>query len=205
MLTNTVTSVTSVVRALIKDLEKTDGRQAFEYIGDSVFSVDEAFVNSSSIRVYRNHVELDEDDWSFNADKNQVTIDLQGSGEPLLSGDIIIITYSYYKKWSDIEIYQYINSALSYFVQYRYKKTFQINEEDEIIAINDFNPTTNELMFIALIASILIDPQNTTVSTPEFNLGRNRTDSDQAQISKAFMVFQHWTGDISFNKLDLDC
>lgn len=203
-LTNTISSLIQTIRGLIHDLQKTNGRDSFEYIGDDVFTISESFISSSSINVYVNGTIIDEDDWSFDSDKNQITIDFVDSSSSLSEGDIIIITYNYYRKWSDTEIEKYIGSALSYFIQYRYKKVFEIDDTD-IIAINDENPETKELYFICLITALLIDPQNIEIDTPEFKLGRNREKSDQEQIRDAFRQFQSFTGEFTFNPTDYDC
>lgn len=74
-----------------------------------------------------------------------------------------------------------------------------MTEEETVVAVNDLDPDEKELYFIAIIASILIDPQNIKMSSPEFNLSSNRQDSDQDQITKAFAQFKRMVGNISFD------
>ena len=126
MITNALTDVTRLVRYLIKDNLKTDGRNIFEYKTDSSFALSETFVDSTTINVYQNDTLLDEADWSFDPDTNQVIVDFQTSGDALVINDVIIITYSYYQRYSDAEIEGYIESAFSYFVQHKYKKIFVV-------------------------------------------------------------------------------
>lgn len=203
-ITNTVQSVTTLVRGLIKDQQKTDGKNIFEYESDNKFTLSKSFVDADSIRVIVNGTEIDEDDWSFDTDTNRVVIEFQSSGDELTEDDIIIILFSYYQKYSDNEIRGYINSSLSYFVQHKYKKSFEIDEDDNILATDDLQPTIDELYFIAIIASIVIDPQNVEINTPEFKLTANRSESDQDQINKAFLQYKRLVGRVYFEEI-LDC
>lgn len=202
-MTNTISDVIVIIRGIIKDLQKNDGRISFEYIGDSTFNIPHSFINSTSLKVYQNGTEISETDFIYNSDTNQVTIDFQNSGDVLTNGDIIIITYSYYQKYSDEELEGYIKSSLAYFTQFNYKKIFEV-ENDEIVANNDLKPTIQEVYFISLVASILIDPQNIEINTPEFKLTSNRSKSDQDQIKDAFEFFSRNLGEISFEKIDVN-
>lgn len=203
-LENTITSLIPIIRALIHDQQKTDGRNVFEYDSDNKFTLSKSFIDEDSLQVFQNGEELTSSDFIYNSDTNQVEIDIVGSGTGLTADDVIMILFSYYQKYSDTEIQGYINSALSYFVQHRYFKVFEINEDDEIISLNDLEPTTNELYFICIIAAILIDPQNVNIDLPEFKLSANRSDSDEQQIARAFMKFQRFNGEISFNIIEDD-
>ena len=189
-LTNSVADITTLIRGYIKDQARTDGRDAFEYESDNKFTLSERFPNATSIRVLKNGVEMDDADWSFNSDTNQVEVDPVTSGVTLVSDDIILILYSFYKKFSDAEIEGYLSSALGYFAVHRYKKIFEI-DDDVVVAENDLDPEVKEIYFIALIASILIDPQNIKMSIPELSLSSNRTISDQEQIKNDFTYFKN--------------
>jgi hypothetical protein len=198
-LTNSVSNIIPVIRYFVKDQLTSDGDELFEYVGDSEFPLSESFAVATSIQVYKNGTLVDTQDWSYNADTNIVTVSFITSGQSFVDDDLIRITYNYYKKYSDTEIQGYLESSLAYFPQYKYKKVFYINSQDEVVAENDLDPTLSELYFICIIASILIDPQNIIVNTPEFKLTANRSASDQEQISEAFCQFQRFTGTVSFN------
>lgn len=198
-LTNSVADITTLIRGFIKDQARTDGRDSFEYESDDKFTLSERFVDADSIRVLKNGTELDEDDWSFNADTNQVEIDPVTSGVSLVANDVILILYSYYKKYSDLEIKGYLSSALGYFSLHRYKKIFDLTDDDTVVSINDLDPDEKELYFIAIIASILIDPQNIRMRTSEFELSANRSTSDQDQIKTAFTHFKRMVGTVTFD------
>ena len=191
---NTVASITTMIRGLIKDQIVSDGQNIFEYNTDNIFKISEPFIQSSSIIVYKNGTDITSSNWSYNADTNEVTISFSVSGEALIQGDIILITYNYYKKYSDAEIEQFLESSLAYFVQHKYCKIFELDDDDIIVAENSLNPTTEELYFIALIASILIDPQNIGLSTSDFKYNANRNLSDQEQIAQAFTQFKRFVG-----------
>lgn len=195
-ITNSITSVTTIIRGLIQDSLRTDGRIAFTYKTDNVFTLPDPYLSSSTIVVFLNGVEIDiDDDYTYNADNNQITITAD-----LTANDSVVITYSYYKKYSDNEISGYLASSFVYFVQYKYKKIFLFNDDDEIVAENNYDPTTDELYFIAIIASILIDPQNIKISIPDLAIDAKRDKSDQEQIKDAFNNFQSYLGSIDFEK-----
>lgn len=190
---NTVTSVTNIIRGLIDDKLRIDGRDSDIYSGDNVFTLTEDFPSSSTIKVFKNGTELSSNDFSFDADTNQVTITAS-----LTNNDTVVITYHYYKKYSEAEIQGYLESSLVYFSQYQYKKTFEINDTNQIVAINNYDPTIDELYFIATIASIVIDPQNIRITIPDLGISPKRNLSDQDQIKISFRNFQNFIGSIDF-------
>jgi hypothetical protein len=193
---NTITSVTSIIRGLIQDPLRTDGRIAYTYKTSNVFTLPDPYLSSATIVVFHNGAELVlNTDYTYNSDNNQITITAS-----LTANDSIVVTYSYYKKYSDNEIEGYLASSFVYFVQYKYKKTFLLNDDDEIVAENDYDPSTDELYFIAIIASILIDPQNIKISIPDLAIDAKRDKSDQEQIKDAFNNFQSYLGSIDFTK-----
>jgi len=194
MITNTVTSVINIIRGLIDDKIRTDGRDSYIYYGDSVFTLTEDFISSSTIAVFKNGTQLSAGSYSYNADNNQVTI------SSLTTNDTILIKYSYYKKYSDVELQGYLESSLVYFPMYQYKKTFLINSSDKIVAENQYDPTTEELYFIAIIAHIVVDPQNIRISIPDLNISPKRDKSDQEQIKEAFRNFKNFLGTFDFEQ-----
>jgi len=186
MITNSITSLSSIIRGLIQDPLRTDGRQVFTYKTDNKFKLSKDYVSSSTITVTINGISTS--NFVYDSDTGYVTV------TGLTLNDIVIISYSYYKEYSDNEISGYITSSLSYFPMYQYIKTFYINEDDEVVAINNYEPTTNELYFIAIIASILINPQNIHIKIPDLDISAKRDKSDQEQIEDAFLKFQSFSG-----------
>jgi hypothetical protein len=196
-ISNTISDLIPVIRSLVKDQARNDGRDAFEYDNSAYFTLSESFPDATSIQVFINGTLLSSAFWTYSSTTNRVNITTS-----LTVNDIILITYSYYKKYSDEEITNYVASALTYFAQYRYHKVFEIEDDDKIVAQNNVNPSTDELYFIALIASILIDPQNIEVDTQDFKLTANRNVSDQEQINLAFVQFTRMVGVVSFERDD---
>ena len=191
MVTNTVASVTIIIRALIDDQNRLDGRDSFPpFSGDNVYTLTEDFVSESTIKVFVNTVEITT--FTYSSDNNQITI---SSG--VSTDDNVLITYNYFKKYSDTEIQGFLTSSLVYFPQYKYPKTFEIND-DKIVARNCVDPTVEELYFIATIASILIDPQNIRINIPDLSLSAKRDKSDQEQIKESFRNFQNFIGTVDF-------
>lgn len=200
----TTSDVIRLIRGIIKDTLRTDGQKAYEYESDNKFTLPEPFVSSTSINVYQNGTLLSTDDWSYSSSTNQVTIVFVTSGKALVNGDTILITFSYYGKYSENEIENYLEASLVYFVQYRYSKIFQFDSNDEIITYNGINPTVSELQFISIIAAITIDPDNITIKTKEFTINGTTEKSKDDLIKEAFKNFQKNFGIINFVEYDLD-
>lgn len=194
----TTANIITNIRGLIKDTLKSDGRDIFEYDADNKFKLGREFVSSSTINVYQNGNLLATQDWSYDSDTNYVTISFVTSGESLTKGDIILITYSYYSKYSDTEITGYIKSNLLRFVEYRYKKTFYMNSSDEIVTYNGNNPTLQEANIIGLITAIDIDPQNVTIRLPDFTISAEQNLSKEEQIRNVMTRFMRSFGTVDF-------
>lgn len=194
----TTASVITNIRGLIKDTLKTDGRNSFEYDADNKFKLSSEFISSSTINVYQNGTLLDTQDWSYDSDTNYVTISFVTSGLSLTKGDVILITFSYYAKYSDSEIILYIKSNLLRFVEYRYKKTFYMNDDDEIVTSNGINPTLEEGNIIGLITAVDIDPQNVSIRIPELTISAEQNLSKEEQIKNIMTRFMRSFGTIDF-------
>lgn len=185
------TSVISLVRGLIDDKLKINGRNIFEYTGDLNFVLSESFVSSSSIQVFKNGI-LQTSGYTYNSATNEVIF------TSLTLGNIIEIRYSYYAKYSDSEILDAIASALCYFVQYRYNKVFEINNSDDIVAVSGTNPDKRDLQFIAIITAIVLEPNNIKIQTKEFTIIGTETKSKSEQLQEAFSKFTRSLGIIEF-------
>jgi hypothetical protein len=198
-MTVTTSSIITLIRGLIKDLLNTTGRNTFEYDGDASFKLSTYNVSSSTINVYQNGTLLSTDDWSYNSNTNKVTITPVTSGVSLTSGDSIIITFSFYEKYSDTELVGYIKSNLVQFTKHRYKKSFYMDTDNEIYTLNGENPTNDEGNMIALITAIDIDPQNIKVQiVGDFNLSSAETMSKTEQINEVFSQFTKCYGLLEF-------
>jgi len=194
----TTASIITLIRGLIKDILKTDGRNFFEYETDSSFKLDNERVSSSTVIVYQNGTVLPSTEWSFNANTNKVTLSMAGSGYSLTDGDAIIVAFSYYEKYSDSEIQSYIQSNLIRFTQRKYKKRFYLNDSSEIVADNGINPTRAEGDIIAQITAIDIDPQNININTRDFNISATENKSKSELINDVFASFMKSYGIVEF-------
>jgi len=198
----TTSSIITLIRGLIKDLSSSDGRNTFEYVSDSSFKLSENRISASTIIVYQNGTVLPSTEWSYNADTNKVTCSMAGSGYSLTSGDAIMITYSFYEKYSDTEITSYITSNLTRFTQKRYSKRFYMNSSDVIVSDNGVNPTRSEGDLIALITAVDIEPQNIDIRTRDFTISATENKSKSELINDIFIQFAR--GYISLDFLEIE-
>lgn len=198
----TTANIITQIRGLIKDLLNPNGRDAYEYDTDSSFKLGTDRVSSDTIIVYQNGTLLPSTEWSYNSDTNKVTITMVSSGYSLTAGDIIIITFSFYEKYSDSEITSYISANLTRFTQRRYHKRFYMNSSDEVVADNGTNPTRSEGDIIAIITSIDIDPQNIKIKTRDFELSPTENKSKSELINEAINGFDR--GFISLDFLEIE-
>jgi hypothetical protein len=192
---NEIVNINRLVRSLVKDRLRSDGRDSYIFLGSGSFTLTEDFPSSSTIKVYKNGTLLTTG-YSYNSSTNILTITAI-----LATNDIILVTYAYYDKYSDSEITDYIESSFSYFSQYGYRKTFRLNDaRTEILTIDGVNPTARECYEIAIISSILIDPQNVEIRTKDFTVTAMEKDSKSDLIGKAMTQFTNYYGEFSFDE-----
>ena len=183
------------------DQLQKDGFNAYIFTAETDFDITEPFVLESSITVEKNGILLDAIHWSYDSNLGKVIIDVL-SGETLLPDDEIEIRYHYFKKYSDEGIEGYIEASFTYFVQYKYPKTFEICN-GEIVATNNIEPTLEEKYLIALVTSIVIEPNGLNISTPDFSFRPNDKRTIDEKISTVFKTANRAKGLIDF--LDTDC
>jgi len=198
----TTANIITLIRGLIKDILNSTGRNAFEYDSDSSFKLSDSRVSASTIKVYQNGTLLPTTEWAYNSDTNKVTITFISSGYSLTAGDDIVITFSFYEKYSDTEITSYIQANLTRLTQKRYKKRFYMNSSNEIVTDNGVNPTRSEGDIIAIITSIDIDPQNIDIKTRDFSLTATENKSKSDLINEAFAQFTR--GFVSLDFLEVE-
>jgi hypothetical protein len=190
-----ISTITRFVRALLKDRLQLDGRDAFIYQGDINFSLSQDYPSSSTVKVYKNGTLLSTG-YSYNATTNLVTITAT-----LATSDIILITYSYYDKYSDAELIDYIESSFLYFNQFGYRKTFKLNDaRTDVLTIDGINPTVKECYEIAIITTIIIDPENIEIRTKDFTVTATNKESKTDLIQHALIQFTTWYGELTFEE-----
>ena len=192
------------VRQLINDMSRKDGHDVFQYDSSSVFHVSEDYPDELTIKVYKNGTLLFNADWDYDSDTNQVTIDVVASGNDLVTGDDVEITYDYFAKYSNDEIDGYISGALLYFTEFRHYKTYEINGTD-VVACNNEVPTIEESHLIALVTAIHINPDNINLRTPDISKTGSQNKSKKDQIADTITRWQRSLGNISFLEDETDC
>jgi len=192
---NDVSTISRLVRSLVKDRLRGDGRDAYSFLGDASFTLTEDFPDSASIKVYKNGTLLTTG-YSYNATSNIVTITAM-----LATNDTILICYNFYDKYSSNEIVDYIESSFAYFAQWGYRKLFKLSDDrTQVIAIDGVNPTAKECYEIAIITSILIDPCNIEIRTKDFTVTAMEKESRNELISRAMNQFTTWYGEFSWDE-----
>lgn len=194
----TTSSIITLIRILIDDNLQTDGRVFHEYDSDTSFSLEHNNVSSGTIKVYKNSTELTTG-WTYNSNTNKITIT-----SSLTKGDVISITYSYYNTYSDTELTNYIKISFLELSRRRYAKLFYMNSSDEIVTSNGVNPTDAEANLIATMTSILIDPQNQQIRTPDYTISAIEHKSKTELINDAFNSFTRSFGVIKFLQEDIE-
>jgi hypothetical protein len=193
---NSIVTIERLVRALLKDRLSTLGRDSYIFQGSANFTLTEDFPSSATIKVYKNGTLLSTG-YSFNASTNILTI-----SSMLATNDIIVITYSFYDKYSSAEILDYIESSFLYFNQFGYRKTFKLNDaRTEVLTVDGINPTVKECYQIAVVSSICIDPENIEIRTKDFTVTATNKDSKIELIQHALMQFTTWYGEMTFDEI----
>jgi hypothetical protein len=188
-------TIRRLVRALLKDRLNITGRDSFIFQGDPHFTISEDYPDSATVKVFKNGTQL-LTGFSYNLSTNIVTVTAI-----LATNDIILITYSYFDKYSDAELTDYIESSFLYFSQFGYRKVFKLNDaRTEVLTINGINPCVRECYEIAIITSICVDPENIDIRTKDFTVTATNKESKNELIQKALMQFTVWYGDFEFQE-----
>jgi hypothetical protein len=172
-----LTDIVTKTRFLIEDNSKST-EDVFSYTTSSVFSLEESNPISVSL-VYKNDVELDSGDWSYDSDTEKVTVTAS-----LSSGDTIKISYSYYPNYTDSEIQNYIQGALVYISADNYR-TWVVRDSTIYP-----EPLIREQNLIALITALVIDKPINTYRLPDITLTFPDDLPLQEKISKTISIFK---------------
>lgn len=192
---NQLSTIRRLVRAHLKDRLSPHGRDSYQFTGVASFTLTEDYPDSTTIVVYKNGTVLSTG-YSYNSSTNILTITAL-----LATNDIILVTYSFYDKYSENELTDYIEASFAEFNRYGYRKLFKLNDaRDAILTIDGINPDAKEAYQISVITSILIDPKNIEIRTKDFSLTAEEKESKSDLIGKAMMQFTTWYGDFSFDE-----
>jgi len=191
-------TVNPLLRDLIEDNSKACKPDIFTYTGIATFSLTEPNIDSTTIVVYKNQVLYAPANYSYNANTGKLTI------TGLVSGNIIEIYYSAYKKYANAELNGYIKSAL-YKISMNQYKDFIVASGDIILEdVTEEEPTTKEYNLIAGVASILIDGRMKSYKTNEITINYTETESRDVRISKLIEAYRGLEISTDYHNLDYD-
>jgi hypothetical protein len=174
----TLTNVETKVRYLVDD-PSTSQKDLFSYTNTAVFTLTEDNVISVST-VLINDVEQDTSDWSHDTDTNKVTI----SNITWSTGDSVEINYTYYPNFSSTIIQNYVQAALLHISA--------ANIKDFIVVSSTIypEPSDREENLIAMIASLLINPDNKGYRLPDVTMYVPRDLPTHDKVRKTLAVFK---------------
>jgi hypothetical protein len=169
-------TITTKVRNLIQD-NSTSTSDIFTYSTSLIFTLSES--NPIAItRVYINNVLTT--NYTFSSVTKKIT--LTGS---LTAGDTIQIDYTAYLNYSDTELEGFISSALYYLGIHNYED-YEIESGNQIYP----TPTNQEEKLIAVIAGLLIEPNNKTIRLPDISITVPNDDPTEKKIEKTIASFK---------------
>ncbi len=179
---NSVTKIRSKIRALTEDLQSTD-TETFEYVNSAIFTLQEENIEDIT-EVSLDGIALGSGDYSFDSSTNKLTIIASLSGVSNIE-----VVYTYYK-YSDTEVDSYVKASLVWI------SIFDVSENDYEIEDDDIYPEPDgrTLDLIALIASILINPNWTEYKLPTVTVKYPRKWSKEEKIEKLISRFTLGTG-----------
>ena len=162
-----------------------------DYISSKIFTLQNANVDSTTLKVYKNGVLWATANYSYSAGIVTVT-------GTLSAGDTLRFDYSAYEKYSDTELQGYIRSAVYYLTAEKYR-TFAIRPPTLIMP----TPSEDETSLIAIMACILIKGAIRQYRTPEFSITFGENLSVEQKIKQAIANFKKTFGYIDYINLDL--
>lgn len=173
-------------RSLVLDFD-TSSLETFSYTTSDIFTLEEGNITAIA-GVYKNGIELESGEYSFNSTTNKLTITLS-SGDAFAQGDIIEVDYTF-NKYSDTECLNYIRNALVHISISSY------GDDDYELESDGIYPTpsnkTNDL--ISLVASILAKPDYLEYRLPNLTVKYPRTMVKEDKVEKLITKFQMGLG-----------
>lgn len=175
-----ITKIRNLLRNLIKDNSQTDS-QTYTAGSGRTFVIDQSNASAvSSVTVAGSA--LAGANYSYTVATQTVTIAV-GS---VSSGDSVVIYYTY-TKYSNSELLAYLQSALSWMDAFNYSPHYELStDETELYPI----PEWREQNLIAIIASILINPEHSEKRLPNLTVRYPRTQPKEKVIEKLIAKFK---------------
>jgi len=173
----TLTSLVTTVRYLIGDISSIE-KDIFTYGSSAVFTLsEENIIAISAVSV--NDIESGVT-YTFDSDTNKVTIT-----SSITSGDTVTIDYTYYPNYSANEIESAIRSSLVHLSVNNFYD-FIVEEDDAVYP----EPDTRETNLIAMITSILLEPNNVSYSLPDVKITSPDNLSTSDKIRKTIAIYK---------------
>lgn len=184
-----ITAIRNKIKALVSDFANSS-EEAFVYTTSSIFTIAQDNITISAVAV--NGVTAGVT-YTYSSTTNKVTVT-----SSLSTGDVILVSYTYYK-YSSAELDEYIRAALVFISVYSYEDSDYELESGDVISPTPDNKTTDE---IALIASILINPDWTSYKLPNVSVVYPRKMPKEERIEKLIGKYNSGLG-IS-DRIDFD-
>jgi hypothetical protein len=173
-----VSTIKSKIRQVIEDSATTE-TDIFTYESSKIFTLTESSaIAITDVLVNENTSGVT---YTYNSTTKKVTIT-----SSLTSGDTIQIDYTCYKNYSDAELLNYIQSALTHLSVNNYAD-FEYDIPDDAI-YPDLE--TREENLIVMIASILINPDNKSLRLPNISISVPNDYPVNMKISKLIASFK---------------
>ncbi|RLE37652.1 hypothetical protein DRJ17_06110 [Candidatus Woesearchaeota archaeon] len=185
MIENVVDKIIVKIRSLVEDISKKSS-ESFIYLSSSVFILTESNI-IDIIRVQKNGSTLGSGEFDYDPLTNEITITAS-----LVSGDIIIVDFNYYSKYSDTEIRSYIEGALAY-ISLHYCQDFEMEHDLDVYELFP-TPTNRETDMIAMVASILMKPNYSEYKLANVTIKYPRIEDKDKKIWKLIKSFQKRIG-----------
>lgn len=182
-------TIITKVRQLIADNLVTY-RDIFTYEASKIFTLSEPNV-VAIVDVYRNDV-TSAVIHAYNTSTKKVTI-----SSTLTSGDTVEVEYTTYLNYSDTELTNYIQSALTYISLSGYFDFTYDSATDEIYP----TPDNREENLIAMIASLIINPDNKSIRLPDISISNPEKLSLSDKIGKIIGTFKRSSNEGIFDLL----
>ena len=171
-------NIISKVRNLIGD-NLTTVSDIFTYGSSAIFTLTESNV-SAVTDVYRNDVSSGVVH-TYSSTTKKVTI-----SSTLTSGDSIKIEYTAYQNYSTTELTAYIQAALIHLSINNYYNFEYDSTNNEIYPI----PESKEENLIAIVTSLLINPDNRTIRLPDLTISIPADLPTDQKISKTIARYK---------------
>lgn len=185
------------VRDLIQD-NLSPGNWDAEFVSDLIFTLPDATIQESSLKVYINKVLIENNSgnikYTFDVLTSRVTFENQTG--LLTPGDLVEFYYNSYKRYTDAELRQYINSAIIKLSVERYND-FILGTDDNIFP----TPVLSDGRLICFIASVLIGGNISRYRTPEIEMVFGAGESNETIIRTAIWKFRKTYGVIDYVNL----